>query len=135
MVNPKIKLITNTDRGTQFSSQTYNNFTKRFQEYFLSSTSRENTATDNAIAERFMKTFKKHKISGIAIEEFLIQCTLKNPNFRNSRSMLNQYMKSLNGKPNRKSLNFYPERHDKQTFTAFMLMSEPIYPKAFWKRF
>jgi hypothetical protein len=43
VVTPKIKLIINTDRGTQFSSQSYKNLTERFQEYFLPSMSRENT--------------------------------------------------------------------------------------------
>lgn len=33
--------------------------------------SRENTPTDNAVAERFMKTFKNHRIYGATIEEEL----------------------------------------------------------------
>jgi integrase len=135
VVAPKMKLIINTDRGTQFSSQSYKNLTERFQEYFLPSMSRENTPTDNAVAERFMKTFKEHKIDGITIEDRLTQCTLENPNFRNSRSVLNQYVKSLNKKPNKKSLHLSPERHDKQTFMASMLMTEPTYPRAFSKHF
>jgi transposase InsO family protein/integrase len=135
VVAPKSKLIINTDRGTQFSSQAYNNFTERSQDYFLPSMSRENTPTDNAVAERFMKTFKEHKIDGITIEDLLTQCILENPNFRNSRSILNQYVRSLNEKPNRKSLTLSPEKYDKQSSMAAMLMAEPAYPKAFSKHF
>ncbi len=131
VVAPKSKLIINTDRGTQFSSQAYNNFTERSQDYFLPSMSRENTPTDNAVAERFMKTFKEHKIDGITIEDLLTQCILENPNFRNSRSILNQYVRSLNEKPNRKSLTLSPEKYDKQSSMAAMLMAEPAYPKHF----
>jgi hypothetical protein len=135
VVAPKTKSIINTDRGTQFSSQAYKNFTERFQDYFLPSMSRENTPTDNAVAERFMKTFKEHKINGITIEDLLTRYTLKNPNFRNSRSILNQYVESLNEKPNKKSLQLSPERHDKQLSMASMLMAEPTYSKAFSERF
>jgi hypothetical protein len=97
--------------------------------------SRENTSTDNAVAERFMKTFKEHRIEDVTIEELLTRCAIENPNFRNSRSILNQYVKSLNEKPNKKSFKLSPERHDKQSSTAAMLMAEPIYPKAFSKHF
>jgi transposase InsO family protein len=135
VVTPKIKLIVHTDRGTQFSSQVYKNFTERLQEYFLLSMSSENTPTDNAAAERFMKTFKEHKIDGITIEDRLTQCTLENRNFRNSRSILNQYVRSLNKKLNNKSLNLSPERHDKQTFMVSMLMTEPTYRRVFSKHF
>jgi integrase/transposase InsO family protein len=135
VVAPKSKLIINTDRGTQFSSQAYKNFTERSQEYFLPSMSRENTPTDNAVAERFMKTFKEHRIEDVTIEELLTRCVIENPNFRNFRSILNQYVKSLNEKPNKKSLKLSPEKHDKQSSTAAMLMAEPVYPKAFSKHF
>jgi hypothetical protein len=91
--------------------------------------------TDNAVAERFMKTFKEHKINGIIIEDLLTRCNLENPNFRNSRSILNQYVKSLNEKPNKKSLQLSPERHDKQSSMASMLMAAPTYPKVFSKHF
>lgn len=57
------KLIIHTDRGTQFASKTYNNFVNRYQDYFVTSISRENTPTDNAVGERFMRTFKQHKIN------------------------------------------------------------------------
>lgn len=48
------KLIIHTDRGTQFSSKAYNTFVTRYKEYFCPSMTRENTPTDNSVAERFM---------------------------------------------------------------------------------
>jgi transposase InsO family protein len=68
---PVKKLIINTDRGTQFFSKTYNNFTENYKNYFLPSMARENTPTDNAVAERFMRTFKEHSINGKTLQEFI----------------------------------------------------------------
>lgn len=59
-IAPKTKLILHTDRGTQFSSQQYNNFICEFEQFIIPSMSRENTPTDNAVAEQFMRTFKSH---------------------------------------------------------------------------
>lgn len=56
------KLIIYADRGTQFSSKAYNTFVTRYNEYFCPSMERDNTPTDNSVAERFMRTFKEHKI-------------------------------------------------------------------------
>lgn len=58
------KLIIHTDR----SSKTYNNFSKKYQEYFIPSMARENTPTDNCVAERFLRTLKEHKIHETTIE-------------------------------------------------------------------
>jgi len=66
---PKIKVIIHTDRGTQFSTKAYNNFVEQFKEIIEPSMSRENTPTDNSVAERFMRTFKEHKIDGRALEQ------------------------------------------------------------------
>lgn len=41
----KKKLIIHTDRETQFSSEAYNTFTKKYNEYFIPSVTRENTPT------------------------------------------------------------------------------------------
>ena len=41
-----LKLIIHTDRGTQFSSKSYNNFVKKFNKIFIPSMARENTPTD-----------------------------------------------------------------------------------------
>lgn len=43
------------------------------------------------------------------------------------RSMLNLYVKSLNKRPNRKSLLKSPYRHDNDVSTASILMREPTY--------
>ena len=57
---------------------------------------RENTPTDNSVAERFMRTFKEHKIYETTIEEKLSNNILIEPNFRSYRSVLNEYIRSLN---------------------------------------
>lgn len=66
---PKIKTILHTDRGSQFSSEAYNKFVLEFKDFIDPSMSRENTPTDNAVAERFMRTFKTFKIDEKTIEQ------------------------------------------------------------------
>ena len=66
---PITKLIIYTDRGTQFSNQAYKNFMDRFQDFCEPSMSRENTPMDNAVAERFLKTFKEHRVNGMTIKQ------------------------------------------------------------------
>lgn len=56
---PRRKLITHTDRGSQFTSQNYKNFIDLNESIIELSMSRKNQPPDNAVAERFMKTFKK----------------------------------------------------------------------------
>ena len=67
--------------------------------------SRENTPTDNAVGERFMRTFKEHVIDRLTIEEKIQKCLFKDSNFKSFRSIINQYIKNLNEKPNKKSNN------------------------------
>ena len=55
---PKRKLIIHTDRGTQFFSKAYNKFIENYKEIFIASMSRENTPTDNAVAESFFANLK-----------------------------------------------------------------------------
>lgn len=72
--------------------------------------SRENTPTDNTVAERFMRTFKEHQVNGKTFEhatqEFLMSGS------KSYKSILNIYMQSLNLRPNRKTIFKSPERHD-----------------------
>ena len=117
-VNPVKRLIIHTDRGTQFSSQSYNTFTRKYEEYFIPSMARENTPTDNAVAERFMRTFKQHKIYNITVEERLSTEIAINSRFNSYRACLNKYVKSLNNKPNKKSSFKGPEKHYKDVLTA-----------------
>ena len=124
-----LKLIIHTDRGTQFSSKSYNNFVKKFNKKFIPSMARENTPTDNSVAERYMRTFKEHKVDGITIEEKLSSAMALNSKFNSYRSYFNLYIKSLNSIPNKKSL-IGPECYDKGSTTASMLMLEPRYSKA-----
>lgn len=125
----KRKLIIHSDRGTQFSSKTYNNFTKKYEKYFVPSMARENTPTDNSVAERFMRTFKQHKIHNTTIEEKLSNSMAIDPNFRSYRATLNRYVNSLNNKPNKKSV-ITPQKQDKSVSTAAMLMTDPKYYQA-----
>jgi len=73
IIPPKILLIIHTDRG----SHSYFQFTKIYKNFFLPSMSRYNTPTDNAVAERFMRTFKDHQIDGLAVHDKLNQAALK----------------------------------------------------------
>lgn len=125
----KRKVIIHTDRGTQFSSKSYNMFIEKYNEYFIPSMARENTPTDNSVAERFMRTFKEHKIYDTTIEEKLSNKILIEPNFRSYRAVLNEYVNSLNNKPNRKSI-VAPSKHDKDVSAAAMLMREPKYSQS-----
>ena len=126
------KLIIHTDRGTQFSSKAYHNFYQKYDKYFTPSMSRENTPTDNSVSERFMRTFKKHKIYGQTIEECLCTEMAIDQNFNRYRTYLNKYVKSLNNNPNKKSITS-PKRADRDVTAAALLMSGPKYPKAFSK--
>lgn len=68
-IKPKRELIIHTDRGTQFSSKTYNEFLEQKKGYVVASMSRANTPKDNAVAERFMRTFKEHKINDTTFQQ------------------------------------------------------------------
>lgn len=128
-VPPLKKLIIHTDRGTQFSSSAYHNFTKSYEEYFIPSMGRENTPTDNPVAERFMRTFKEHKIHDMTIEESISNDIATIPGFSSYRAHFNKYIKSLNSTPNRKSKSG-SQNHYNAVTTAAMLMLDPNYPKA-----
>lgn len=95
-ISDKKKLIIHTDRSTKFSSKSYNTFTKKYKEYFIPSMAKENTPTDNPVAERFRRTFKNHKIYNTTIEEELANSIAIEPNFRCYRVTLNKCVKSLN---------------------------------------
>lgn len=123
------KLIIHTDRGSQFSGKIYNDFVKKYDEYFIPSMSRENTPTDNAVAERFMRTFKEHEINGVTVENDISNVMGLQPKFSAYRSYLNKYVNSLNEKPNKKAF-MGPERYDKGSSSASMLMLKPNYLKA-----
>lgn len=56
---------------------------------------RENTPTDNYVTERFMRTFKNHKIYNTTIEEKLSNSIAIEPDFRSYKATLNKYVNSL----------------------------------------
>ena len=86
---------------------------------------RENTPTDNSVAERFLRTFKDHKIYNTTIEEKLSNSIPIEPNFKSYRATLNKYVNSLN----RKSITSIttPQRHDNDVSTASMLKDVNYY--------
>lgn len=59
----KNKLIIHSDRGTQFSSRRYENFTRKSASYFVPSMSPCCSPTNNAVVERFNRTIKSYKVS------------------------------------------------------------------------
>lgn len=90
IAEPIQKVIIHTDRGTQFSSQAYNNFTKHFEAFVIPSMSRENTPTDNSVAERFMRTFKEHQVGGKTFEQFIQESVVSRE--KSYRSILNIFI-------------------------------------------
>lgn len=93
--------------------------------------SRANTPKDNAVAERFMRTFKEHKINNKTFQQELFHQIEINSRFRGYRRIFNLYVKDLDLKPNTKSKTTSPERHDMDAQVASILMTEPKYSKAF----
>lgn len=74
---------------------------------------REKTSTDNAVAERFMRTVKQHRIHNTTLEERLSTEIAINSRFNSYRACLNEYVKSVNKKPNKKSSFKGPESHNR----------------------
>jgi len=101
--------------------------------------SRENTPRDNAVGERFMRTFKQHEINGKimeqAIQEIFITNVVSHSKNKKYRSIINTYVKKLNKKPNKKSLPKSSENYDRDVSTASIFMQDPLYPKAFSESF
>lgn len=82
--------------------------------------SRENRPTDNAVAARFMPTFKEHQIAVStfeqAIQEFIISGA------KPCRTILNIFIQSLNNRTNKKTLLKNPERQHKDVLAASLLI-------------
>ena len=130
-IKPRRELIIHTDRGTQFSSKEYNKFIQEQEGFIVASMSRPSKPKDNPVAERFMRTFKEHKIDGRTFQEELFYQLENNSKFRGYRKIFNLYVKSLNLKPNKKSQKKSPDQYDIDSSTASMLMIEPKHSKAF----
>lgn len=124
-VEPENKLIIDTDRGTQFSSKTYNNFIKKYNAFMLLSMSRENTPTDNAVVERFMRTFKDHLIDGVKLQEALFNCE-----FKSCKTIRRKYVENLNRTPNNQTAQKGSGIANNRVTVASMLMRDT---KAFSK--
>ena len=129
LIKPRNALIIHTDRGTQFTSSEYHEFITINEDFIVSSMSRKAKPKDNPIAERFMRTFKNHKIDEKTFQQELHNQLENNSRFRGFRKIFNIYVKSINMKPNAKSNNKSPEQHDGDSIMASMLMVEPTYSK------
>jgi hypothetical protein len=74
--------------------------------------SRANTPKDNPVAERFMRTFKEHKINNKTFQQELFYKIEINSRFRGYGRIFNLYVKDLGLKPNTKSKIMSSERDD-----------------------
>lgn len=63
LIKPKSKLIIHIDKGTNFTNSSYNQFIEQNKDFIQVSMLRANTPKDNSVVERFIRTFKEHKIS------------------------------------------------------------------------
>jgi transposase InsO family protein len=130
-IKPRRDVIIHTDRGTEFSSQEYNQFIKKQEGFVVASMSRANTPKANPVAERFIRTFKEQKINGRTFQQELFYQIEINSKFKGYRKVFNLVVKSINLKPNSKSGKKSPKKYDTDASTAAMLMVEPTYSKAF----
>lgn len=140
-IKPTRELIIHTDRGTQFSSQGYKNFLDQREGYIVASMSRYGKPKDNPVAERFMRTFKEHKINNITFQQELFYQIERNTKFKGYKKIFELYGKDLSLKPNLKSSPKSPERHDLDASVTSQLMIEPKYQvyqiffRTIWARF
>ena len=134
-IKPEIRLIIHTDRGGQFRSGKYNEFAVKHEDLFEPSMSREGKPKDNCVMERFVRTFKEHKIGGLTLEQRLNGEFINDPDFKAYRRLMTRYINSINNKANRKTAPESPLIKDKRVSTANLLMAKPIYTKAFSERF
>lgn len=132
---PDNLLLIHTDRGSQFTGLAYHNFVDEYNDLFEPSMSRHRVPRDNAVMERFVRTFKEHKIRGLTIEEYITQEKLKDPDFKTYRKAMTRYVKSINSKVNRKTNPETPLDKDRMASNASLLMVPPVYTKAFSKHF
>ena len=128
---PDIPVIIHTDRGTQFTSKSYKNFLDQYQNFIEPSMSRKRTPKDNAVMERFVRTFKEHRINGIKIQDQLDAELYYDPNFSSFKKIINQYVKSLNETVNKKTSPDTPKIAYEKVQNASRVMYPPIYTKAF----
>ena len=134
-IKPRRELILHTDRGSQFTSEAYNKFIKQKEGFIVPSMSRANKPKDNAVVERFIPTFKEHKINNKTFQEELFYQIEINSKFKGYRKIFYLYVRSLNLKPNKKSSKKSPEQKDLDASIASMLMIEPTYSKSFSEHF
>ena len=95
-IKPRRELIRPTNRGSQFISEAYNKFIKQQEGFIVPSMSRVNKPKDNAVVERFMQTFKEHKVNNKTFQEELFHQIEINSKFKGYRKIFYLYVRSLN---------------------------------------
>ena len=130
-VRPIRKVILHIDRGTQFSNLKYHQFLTENKDFIVGSMSQANSPKDNAVIERFIRTFKEHKIKGLTFQEQVSSQIEQNPKFRGYRNIFKLYLRSLDLKPNKKSGIRTPQSYDLGNSVASKLMIQTQHPKAF----
>lgn len=94
-IKPRRELIIHTDRGSQFTGKTYRDFIKEKEGFILPSMSRKASPKDNAVIERFMRTFKEHKINDKTFQEELFNQIKLNKQSKGYRKIFDLYVKIL----------------------------------------
>lgn len=95
------KLIVHSDRGTQFSSKAYLQFTEKCRENFTPSMSPMCSPTHNAVVERFIRTFKGLKFSSNEFEidnqniEGFLTKYLKNEEFQINKKIKMDFIRKV----------------------------------------
>lgn len=95
-IKPRNEVIIHTDRETQFSCQEYKEFFEENHGFVRGSMSQPAHPKDNAVAERFMRTFQNHRINGKRFQEEIFEQLENNPKFQGYQKIFNLYLKSLN---------------------------------------
>lgn len=101
----------------------------------MASISRANTPKDNHVAERFIRTFKEHKINGRTFQQELFYQIEIHSKFKGYRKVFNLFVKSINLKPNSKSGKKSPKKYDTDASTAAMLIYWNDYLHSIYKFF
>jgi transposase InsO family protein len=113
-LKPRREVILHTDRGTEFTSKKYDQFIQDQEGFIVASMSRFAKPKDNPVAERFMRTFKEHKINDRTFQEELLYQAEINSKFQGYRKVFNSFAKSIDFKPNKKSGKKLPHTYRSQ---------------------
>lgn len=124
------KLILHSDRGTQFTSKNYYNFIENNKQWVKPSMAESHSPKRNAVAERFVRTFKNTKINQLTLKETIDQFLKNNKKF-NYRLIVSDFVTYLNKKANKKAIQ--PQKTSWKARAALALQTPPKHRQAFSK--